>query len=109
MTVKVNPSSPQGPFVTGFVAGMAAGAAAVYFFATDRGKDFVDEMEDLWEEARPELAERGVIKDDKASLGEAVKTFLIETFADKAQQLTSGKKRVRSNKKLFKGVWFSLI
>jgi hypothetical protein len=100
----VKGSSPQGPFVTGFVAGMAAGAAAVYFFATDRGKDFVSEMEELWEEARPELAKRGVIKNADESLAEAIKGLLIQAFADKAQQLTVSKKRIRSTKTLFKGV-----
>jgi len=98
-------SSFQGPFITGFVAGMAAGAAGVYFFATDRGKDFVAEMNELWEEARPELVKQGVIEDSDATLGQAVKSFLIEVFAETAQEAqTNAKKRVRSNKLLFKGV-----
>lgn len=106
MTVKENnlPSNFQGPFLTGFVAGMAAGAAAVYFFATPRGKDFVEEMEDLWEEARPELVKQGVVEPTDANLGQAVKSFLIQAFANKARQFTDGKKRTRSSKTLFRGV-----
>lgn len=97
-------SNPHVPFLTGFVAGMAAGAAAVYFFATEKGQDFVEDMENLWEEARPELVKQGVIDDTDATLGEAIKGFVIQAMAVKAGDLTSGKKRVRTNKQLFKGV-----
>lgn len=97
-------NNPHGPFLTGFVAGMAAGAAAVYFFATEKGQDFVDDMEDLWEEARPELARQGVINDSDATLGEAIKGFLIQAFAEKAGELTPAKKRIPKSNTLFKGV-----
>ena len=97
-------SNVQGPFITGFVAGMAAGALGVYFFATERGKGFMEEMNELWEEARPELVKKGVIADTDATLGEAAKSFLIQSFAEKAQDLTAGKKRIRKTNTLFKGV-----
>lgn len=83
---------------------MAAGAAAVYFFGTEKGQDFVEDMENLWEEARPELVKQGVIDDSGATLGEAVKGFLIQAFAEKAGELTAPKKRIRKPNTLFKGV-----
>ncbi|HCR81528.1 MAG: hypothetical protein UY13_C0002G0016 [Candidatus Pacebacteria bacterium GW2011_GWB1_47_8] len=100
----VKESNFQGPFLLGFVAGMTAGAAAVYFLATDRGKDFVDDMNELWEEARPELVKQGVIQDTEASLGESVKTLLIQAFAQKAHELTATKKRIRKPNTQFRGV-----
>ncbi|MFH2118727.1 MAG: hypothetical protein ABII10_03260 [Candidatus Paceibacterota bacterium] len=101
----------QSPFMIGFVAGLAAGAAAVYFFATERGEDFLDEMGDLWKEARPELVKQGVIEDADKTLGQAAKSFLIGTFAQEASDLKADlkgepvvpRKRVK-NKMLFKGV-----
>ena len=100
----VNTSSFQGPFVTGFVAGMAAGAAAVYFFATERGKDFVEDMNGLWEDARPELVKQGIIENTDATLGETVKTLLIQAAAQKAHDLTVTKKRLRKPNTQFRGV-----
>lgn len=102
MAVKEN--NFQGPFLTGFVAGMAAGAAAVYFFATERGQDFMDDMNELWQDARPELVKQGVITDTNASLGETVKTLMIQAVAQKAHDLTAGKKRIRKQNTQFRGV-----
>jgi hypothetical protein len=97
-------NNPQVPFLTGFVAGMAAGAAAVYFFGTEKGQDFVEDMENLWEEARPELVAQGVIANSDATMGEAIKGFLIQAFAERAAELTPPKKRIRKANTLFKGV-----
>jgi gas vesicle protein len=100
----------QGPFAIGFTAGLAAGALAVYFLATERGEEFLDEMGDLWEEAKPELVKQGVIEKTDETLGQAVKSFLIGVFTHKVQetlptdQSATEKKRVRKNKLLFKGV-----
>ena len=107
MTAK---SNFQGPFALGFVTGLAAGAVAVYFFATEKGEQFLDEMGDLWKEARPELVKQGVIEDSDKTLGQAVKNLLISAFVQQTSTLTNGqiqtvpKKRVRKNKLLFKGV-----
>ena len=68
------------------------------------GKDFVDDMNELWEEARPELVKQGVIQDTEASLGESVKTLLIQAFAQKAHELTATKKRIRKPNTQFRGV-----
>lgn len=97
-------NNPHVPFLTGFVAGMAAGAAAVYFFGTEKGQDFVDDMEDLWQEARPELVAQGVIADSDATIGEAIRGFLIQAAAQKAGELSAPKKRIRKPNTLFKGV-----
>ncbi|HEX9817758.1 MAG TPA: YtxH domain-containing protein [Patescibacteria group bacterium] len=102
MTTK---SNFQGPFAIGFVSGLAAGAAAVYFFATERGEQFLDDMGDLWEEAKPELVKQGVIENSDETLGQVVKSFLISIFANEAQEVqTATKKRVRHTRTLFKGV-----
>ncbi len=98
-------SNFQGPFIAGLVLGMAAGAAGVYFWATERGQDFMEEMNELWDEARPELIKKGVISKDDETIGQAVKGFLLELAAEQAQAgKTEAKKRIRSNKMLFKGV-----
>jgi hypothetical protein len=94
----------QGPFVAGFAAGLAAGAVGVYFFATEKGEQFLEEMNELWEEARPDLIKQGVIEESDETLGQAVKSFLLEVFAEKAQEAQqTAKKRVRKNKLMFKG------
>jgi gas vesicle protein len=98
-------SSFQGPFTVGFIAGLAAGATAVYFFATQKGEQFRAEMGDLWEEAKPELVKKGVIEDSDETLGQAIKSFLVGVFANSAQGAQAkSKKRVRKNNQLFKGV-----
>lgn len=102
MTAK---SSYQGPFVTGFATGLAAGAAGVYFLATNKGKGFIKEMNELWEEAKPALVKEGVIKASDQTLTEALKSFLIETLAEEAGEVQiTTKKRIRKQKMLFKGV-----
>ena len=98
-------SNFQAPLTIGFAAGIAAGAAGVYFFATDRGKDFRKEMNDLWEEARPELIKKEVIEKSDETLGQAIKSFLIEVAVEETHKAqVTAKKRVRQNKMLFKGV-----
>ena len=100
----------QGPFAIGFVSGLVAGGGGVYFFGKQKGEDFLDEMGDLWEEARPELVKQGVIEDSDKTLGQAVKGFLIDLFAQKTSTLkneqipTIARKRVNKDKMLFKGV-----
>ena len=70
----------------------------------ERGQDFVEDMNELWEDARPELVKQGLIEDSDATLGETVKTLLIQAAAQKAHDLTVNKKRIRKPKTQFRGV-----
>lgn len=107
--VKNNP--PQDNFMTGFLAGMAAGAVGMYLFGTDEGAELREEIQDYWKEAAGDLLADGVIQDAEKNIWD----FLKETLDQASQQVvahaviasvtpkTPAKKRERKHKMFFKG------
>ncbi|NCN45402.1 MAG: hypothetical protein COU63_01620 [Candidatus Pacebacteria bacterium CG10_big_fil_rev_8_21_14_0_10_36_11] len=111
-------SYSQENFMTGFAAGMAAGAIAMYLFGTDEGEKLREDLKDHWRIAAKDLLAEGTIEDAEQDLWGIFKEILDQAseqiedhepnlfLADqeKTAAKTNPTKRIRKTKTLFKGV-----
>jgi len=114
-----NKNKEVGSFLNGFTAGLVAGAAAYFLFATDKGKNLSQEIQGEWDQAKETLAEKGVIKDKNTTIRQLIgsifkqvtDTKMTPASERKAKKLVSKKKKIsfssskkKQQPKKFKGV-----
>ncbi|MGD9129443.1 MAG: hypothetical protein PVJ09_03085 [Candidatus Woesebacteria bacterium] len=99
MSIQNNDNS--GSFLTGFTVGLFAGAAAYFFFATDRGDELHLKLKKEWEQASEKLAEKGVIEDKNLKLKDLAASFFekISTACSSKSISKSGVKKKKISKK----------
>ena len=89
----------QGSFLTGFLSGMAAGAAGLFLFGTDDGKKVRKALNEEWEKAKVAMVEEGVIEKSSLSLRENVASVFEKIGENVAESATTTQKPKKAVKK----------